>query len=222
MNKNIKTIQQASFHCVNNINATGELKELSIKFSRGDEDKVFVSYIGVVKINDSYVRIYGKTNNSLNTFLSTITELRELKANIYAEFNNDEITETRYSDHCSLVYVSGRISSYDSINVDYISNTRNDCRTILASMVGVPIEVIDNKKIKILVITNDYHHIITMPCRDCTDADWLYKTMQFNVCVDKSFFLIPIGKTEEQIEYDVIKTAIQEHNMYMKTWQNQK
>ena len=224
MTNKIHTIEDASKVCLNTIRLVGELKELSIDIDeRGDN--IHVNYMGVVKVNDSHIKIHGSTNNLSRRFKSDTERLNELKANIYATFKSGDIVDTTYSDECSVVYIEGKVSSANSIKVDYISNsTSTDTTYILGAITGIPIEIVDENVIKVLVINNNFHNVMTFKCDRCniTLNTLLNQTVSFGVKANDNKNGSPLSleykiKLIDGIPQNLIDNAIAEHNIYLST-----
>lgn len=224
MTNKIHTIEDASKVCLNTIRLVGELKELSIDLVN-QNDNIHVNYVGVVKVNDSYIKIHGSTNNLSRRFKSDTERLNELKANIYATFRNGDVVDTIYSDECSVVYIEGKVSSANSVRVDYISNsTSGDTTYILGAITGIPIEIVDENIIKVLVINNNFHNVLTFKCDRCniTLNTLLNQTVNFGVEANDNKSGSPLSleykiKLIDGIPQNLIDNAIAEHNIYLST-----
>lgn len=226
VHSDIQTIEQASKICGNQIGLTGELTELTIDIHHDNNDNaVSVRYVGVVDTDGSYIRIQGSTHNALVGFESTIKALQALRANIMVTYSNGEKIEEKFQDTCSLVYVEGRVSSAFSVIADYISVASQTGASIIGYINGVAIEEVDYNIHKILIITNSYHNIITFRCVDNKDIITYHKTINFAIRANRynngttePIYLEAINELDEQINDNIIQSAIQEHEMYVKTW----
>ena len=227
MTNKINTIDDAAKICSNSIRLVGELRELSIGVNNYN-DRVYVSYIGVVKVNDSYIKIYGTTNNNVPTFNSDIERLKSLKANIFSTFENNEVIDTVYSDECSMVYIDGKVSSANSIKVNYISNSTTNAPLILGAITGIPIEIVDDDTVKVLVINNNYHNVMTFKCDKHAIVlnAMLNQTINFSIKANDNKYGSPLSlvymiKIIDGIPENIIDNALTEHGMYLATKNNE-
>ena len=224
MSHKIQTIEDASKVCTNNVRLVGELNEFSIEFSDpiGEDERVYVNYVGVVNVNDSYIQIHGSLNNMNPNFYSAIEKLKTLKPNLFTLFRQGEVVETEYSDECSLVYIEGRVSSAKSIKVDYISSSNSDAIFLLGALTGVPIEKIDDNHAKVLIINNDFHNVITFECdkHGVVLENMIGKTINFSIKANKNKDTSPLS-LEYMIEIldgvpkNVVDNAMAEHDVYL-------
>lgn len=224
MSHKIQTIEDASKVCTNNVRLVGELNEFSIEFSDpiGEDERVYVNYVGVVNVNDSYIQIHGSLNNMSPNFYSAIEKLKTLKPNLFTMFRRGEVVETEYSDECSLVYIEGRVSSARTIKVDYISSSNSDAIFLLGALTGVPIEKVDDNHAKVLVINNDFHNVITFECdkHGVVLENMIGKTISFSIKTNKNKDTSPLS-LEYMIEIlggvpkNVVDNAIAEHDVYL-------
>lgn len=228
MTNKINTIDDAAKVCSNSIRLVGELRELSIGVNNYN-DRVYVSYIGVVKVNDSYIKIHGTTNNNIPTFNSDVERLKALKANIFATFENKEVVDTTYSDECSMVYIDGKVSSANSIHVNYISNSTTNAPLVLGAITGIPIEVVDDDMVKVLVINNNYHNVMTFKCDKHAIIlnSMLNQTINFSVKAGDNkngspLSLVYMIKVIDGIPKSIIDSALAEHEMYLAVKNNER
>lgn len=209
--------------CKNDVTLVGSLYELKIEVDSHVSDGMTINYQGVVVVNGSYITFYGKINNYSTMFTSTMKELNELSAEIKTFIVDGDITETEFSNEVSMVYITGRIASSDSINVDYICSTYKTEDSFMCEMVGVPIEI-DDSIIRILVLNKYYHNIIPIKYRDIERVgDVINKTIRFSVdsnyynqnLEDTPFYIVPVEILENQISEDIIHSTLAEHEIYM-------
>lgn len=214
--------------CKNDVTLIGSLYELKVEIDSRVGDGMVINYQGVVVVNGSYITFYGKINNYSTMFTSTIKELNKLSAEIKTFIVNGDTTETEFSDEVSMVYMTGRIASSDSINVDYICSTYKNEDSFMCDMVGVPIEK-DDTCVRILVLNQYYHNIISIKYRDIERVgDIMNKTVRFTVdssyynktLEDTPFYITPVEVLDEQISEDIIHSALAEHEIYMNTVAN--
>lgn len=224
MSHKIQTIEDASKVCTNNVRLVGELNEFSIEFSDpiGEDERVYVNYVGVVNVNDSYIQIHGSLNNMSPNFYSAIEKLKALKSNLFTIFKKGEIVETEYSNECSLVYIEGRVSSARTIKVDYISSSDSDTIFLLGALTGIPIEKTDDDHAKVLIINNDFHNVITFECdkHGIVLENMIGKTINFKIRANKNQEASPLS-LEYMIEIldgvpkNVVDNAMAEHDVYL-------
>lgn len=227
-NDNIQTIEKASEICDNCIRLVGQLTELTVNIDHAEEtNTIQIRYVGVVDVNGSYIRIQGSTHNGLTGFMSTVNTLKTLRANMVLIYSNGEKIKEEFQDVCSIVYIDGRTSSSFSVVVDYISDSAQIKSGIMGYINGVVVDKIDNDIYKILIITNSYHHIITFRCVDKNNIIAHNKTVNFAIrsnsykdTIDEPIYLEAMNILSNQVHDDIIKNAISEHEMYIKTWQS--
>ena len=226
MSHKIQTIEDASKVCTNNVRLVGELNEFSIEFSDpiGEDERVYVNYVGVVNVNDSYIQIHGSLNNMNPNFCSAIEKLKMLKPNLFTLFRRGEVVETEYSDECSLVYIEGRVSSAKSIKVDYISSSSSDAIFILGALTGIPVEKVDDNHTKVLIINNDFHNIITFECdkHGVVLENMIGKTISFSIKANKNKDTSPLSldymiEILDGVPQNIINNAMAEHDVYLAT-----
>lgn len=224
MSHKIQTIEDASKVCTNNVLLVGELNEFSIEFSDpiGEDERVYVNYVGVVNVNGSYIRIHGSLNNMSPNFYSAIEKLKALKPNLFTMFRKGEIVETEYSDECSLVYIGGRVSSARTIKVDYISSSNSDAIFLLGALTGVPIEKVDDNHAKVLIINNDFHNVITFECdkHGVVLENMIGKTINFSIKANKNKDTLPLSleyviEILDGVPKDIVDSAMAEHDVYL-------
>ena len=226
MSHKIQTIEDASKICTNNVRLVGELNEFSIEFSDpiGEDERVYVNYVGVVNVNGSYIQIHGSLNNMNPNFDSAIEKLKILKPNLFTLFRQGEVVETEYSDECSLVYIEGRVSSAKSIKVDYISSSNSDAIFLLGALTGIPVEKVDDNHAKVLVINNDFHNVITFECdkHSVVLENMIGKTINFSIKANKNKDTSPLSldytiEIIDGVPQSIIDNAMAEHDVYLAT-----
>lgn len=226
MSHKIQTIEDASRVCTNNVRLVGELNEFSIEFSDpiGEDERVYVNYVGVVNVNDSYIQIHGSLNNMNPNFYSAIEKLKMLKPNLFTLFRQGEVVETEYSDECSLVYIEGRVSSAKSIKVDYMSSSNSDAIFIFGALTGIPVKKVDDNHAKVLVINNDFHNVITFECdkHGVVLENMIGKTINFSIKANKNKDTSPLSldymiEIIDGVPQSIIDNAMAEHDVYLAT-----
>ena len=170
MNNNITTIEhidEAIQVCSNQVEISGILSELNIDIIKQGEF-IVVKYKGVIDTNNAFIKIYGSINNNSTLFNSTINTLKSLVAEIVTMSNNGEIIDTTYHRHASFIYVRGKLSTMDSIKVDYISIENPEYkRDNKFYVVGVVEDFdIEDKRIDLFIFNSYYHQKIKIKLDD--------------------------------------------------------
>ena len=227
MANKIQTINDAFRICTNHVRLVGLLNELSVATNRHG-DNIVVSYVGIVIVNDSYIKIHGKTTSSSPRFKSDVERLSELKANMNAKFTDGELVSTDFSDECSLVYIEGSISSSRSVRAGYICTSDTDSCYMLGTITGVPVEIVNDNTIKVLIINNHFHNVITLKCNRYGSAlqAMLNQTISFSIKTHNNINETPLSlvyttKLADEIPQSVIDSALMEHDIYIATRNNE-
>ena len=218
----INTIDDAIRVCNNDVRLVGTLTELTITITKRDiSDVVVVSYYGVVRVEDTFLKFYGSFNNNNAEFYRNVNKLKALNAHIMCVIDESGYRNVTFNDVATKVYMIGRLLNEGKLKCTYVSTTSSKIDYIKFDVCGAYIDY-DGLCLKLLIITNNYHNLLTIPI--ATDIEISAENKIVSLCLEtvpyidtdvEPIICTSVGILNEEVNQSVIQTALAEHELFI-------